>query len=83
LTTSQSYEFKIYNYNASVVLGYGVYQSRRKYFCFQNEPGYLDPIYDFDLCNDNATGSLARFENQNILLYSEKRSSLGTTTLAL
>jgi hypothetical protein len=31
----------------------------------------------------NATGSLARFENKNILFCFEKRSSLHTTTLAL
>jgi hypothetical protein len=34
---SQSYDFKIYSYNASVVVGYSVFQSRRKYFSFQNE----------------------------------------------
>jgi hypothetical protein len=31
----------------------------------------------------SAAGSLARVENKNILYYFEKRSSLGTTTLAL
>jgi hypothetical protein len=31
----------------------------------------------------NATGSLARIENKNILFYFEKRSSLVCTTLAL
>jgi hypothetical protein len=37
--------------------------------------------YYFDF--HNATDSLARFENKNILFYFEKRSSLPTTTLAL
>jgi hypothetical protein len=31
----------------------------------------------------NTTGRLARFENKNILFYFQKRSSLGTTPLAL
>jgi hypothetical protein len=31
----------------------------------------------------NTTGSLARFENKNILFYFEKRCRLHTTTLAL
>jgi hypothetical protein len=33
---SQSCDFCIYNYNASVVVAYSVFQSRWKYFCFQN-----------------------------------------------
>jgi hypothetical protein len=41
-------------------------------------------IYNASVVNFyNATGSLARLENKNILFYFEKRSSLGTTALAL
>jgi hypothetical protein len=39
---SQSYDFGIYNYNASVVLGESVFSRYKKiFFCFQNAPGYL------------------------------------------
>jgi hypothetical protein len=34
------YDFWIYSYNASVVVGYSVFQIRIKYFCFQNTLGY-------------------------------------------
>jgi hypothetical protein len=37
---SQSYDFGIYNYNASVVVAYIAFHSRIKYFCFQNALGY-------------------------------------------
>jgi hypothetical protein len=37
---SQSYDLWIYSYNASVVVGYHVFQSRIKYFCLQNTLGY-------------------------------------------
>jgi hypothetical protein len=37
---SQSYDFLIYSYNASVVVAYSVFQSGIKYFCFQKELGY-------------------------------------------
>jgi hypothetical protein len=52
----------------------------------RSTPG-LNPttsIYNASVVNFyNATGSLARFENKNILFYFEKRSSLPTTTQAL
>jgi hypothetical protein len=32
----KSYDFGIYNYNASVVKGKSVFRGRRKYACFQN-----------------------------------------------
>jgi hypothetical protein len=37
---SQSYDFWIYSYNASVVVGQSVFQSRNKYFGLQNALGY-------------------------------------------
>jgi hypothetical protein len=37
---SLSYDFLIYSYNASVVEGWSIFQSRIKYFCFQNAIGY-------------------------------------------
>jgi hypothetical protein len=39
-TRSQSYDFWIYSYNASVVVGWSVFQGRVKYLCFQNGLGY-------------------------------------------
>jgi hypothetical protein len=40
-TRRQSYDFRIYNYNASTVEGSSVFQCRRKYFCFQNALDYV------------------------------------------
>jgi hypothetical protein len=41
LTRSQSYDFWIYSYNASVVVPrLQRFSMLKKYFCFQNEPGY-------------------------------------------
>jgi hypothetical protein len=37
---SQAFDLWIYNFNASVVVGYSVFQGRRKYFSFQNALGY-------------------------------------------
>jgi hypothetical protein len=37
---TQSYDFLIYSYNASVVVPYTVSQSRIKYICIQNALGY-------------------------------------------
>jgi hypothetical protein len=40
VTWTQSYDFLIYSYNASVVVAYSVFQSRKNTFCFQNALGY-------------------------------------------
>jgi hypothetical protein len=53
--------------------------------CSENIPGANPTIASYNASVVNfyyATGSLARFENKNILFYFEKRSSR-TTTLAL
>jgi hypothetical protein len=36
----QSYDFGMYNYDASVVIGQGVFQGKVKYFCIQIALGY-------------------------------------------
>jgi hypothetical protein len=40
LSWIQSYDFLIYSYNASVEVGYSVFQRRIKYLCFQDVLAY-------------------------------------------
>jgi hypothetical protein len=36
---SQTYDFKIYSYSASIVVGFECFHGKIKYFCFQNALG--------------------------------------------
>jgi hypothetical protein len=92
-TWSQSYDFCIYIFIASVVEGYSVFKvgtennvystNALSYSLLGANPTIV--IYNASVVNFynasvvnfyNAMGSLARFENKNILFYFVKRSSL-------